>query len=116
MHRISISTAMMVIAAVAGNFAALRYLDPQPVIPGILTLLLAGLLPLVNAQFIGFQFFVLPLISASLLSAPALLLGLMIGWLTNRFEMALTRRRSSWLPPAETNADTAESASKQNIP
>src|SRR5207248_284734 len=30
-----------------------RYLDPRAVVPGILTLLLAGLLPLVNAQIIG---------------------------------------------------------------
>lgn len=158
MHRISISKAMLVIAVVAGNLAALRSLNPQPVIPGILTLLLAGLLPLVNAQIIGlylivrryrfalrrrarngygvgvfvfsifnafaltilvilcfaapdqlgvsldylfsplgtwlhstgyrpkdfeapyFQFFVFPLIAATLLSGPALLLGLMIGW------------------------------------
>jgi hypothetical protein len=170
MHRISISKAMLVIAVVAANFAALRALDPQPVIPGILTLLLAGLLPLVNAQIIGlylivrryrfrlnrrapngygvgvfvfsifnafaltflfilcllapdqlgvgldylfapvgalllsmgyqpkefnapyFQFFVIPLIAAALLSGPALLLGYMVGWLTNRFEMVITLR------------------------
>ena len=53
MHRISISKAMLVIALVAGNFAALRYLDPRAVVPGILTLLLAGLLPLVKMQIIA---------------------------------------------------------------
>jgi hypothetical protein len=168
MHRISISKAMLVIAFVAGNFAALRYLDPRAVVPGILTLLLAGLLPLVNAQIIAlyvivrryrfvlerragqgygvgafafsifnafvltvlfvlcfvapellgvgldylfapigawllsigyqpkdfdaphFQFFVIPLIAATLLSGPALFVGLMIGWLTNSFEMVIS--------------------------
>ena len=53
MHRISISKAMLVIALVAGNFAALRYLNPRAVVAGMLTLLLAGLLPLANDQIIA---------------------------------------------------------------
>jgi hypothetical protein len=178
MHRISISKAMLVIALVAGNLAALRILDPQPVIPGILTLLLAGLLPLVNAQIIGiyfivsryrfalkrrkgdgygagvfafsifnafaltvlfvlcfvapdllavgldyffapmgawllsigyqpkdfdaphFQFLVIPLLAAIVLSGPALLLGLVVGWLTNGFEMVITRRHRPACSPS----------------
>jgi hypothetical protein len=44
---------MLVIAFIAGNFAAVRALNPGPVATGILPLLLTGLLPLVDAQIIG---------------------------------------------------------------
>ena len=50
-----------------------------------------------------FQFFVIPLIAAILLSGPRLLLGLMIGWLTNSFEMVVTLRHGPGFPPAETS-------------
>ncbi len=170
MHRMSISKTMLLIAIVAGNFAALRFLNPRAVVPGILTLLLAGLLPLVNAQIIclylivrryrfalrrrarngygvgvlvfsifnafaltfllilcfaapehlavgldyffglgiwllsvdyqpkdfdapHFQFFVMPLIAATYLSGPSLLLGFVIGWLSNSFELVVTPRQ-----------------------
>jgi hypothetical protein len=53
MRSFSISRAMLVIALIAGNFAAVRALNPKPTVPGILPLLLAGLLPLADAQIIG---------------------------------------------------------------
>src|SRR5262249_54954942 len=53
MRSFSISRAMLAIALIAGNFAAVRALNPKPVVPGILPLMLAGLLPLVDAQIIG---------------------------------------------------------------
>jgi hypothetical protein len=170
MPRFSIFKAMLLVALVAGNFAAVRSLDPKAEVPGILTLLMTGLLPLVDAQIIGlyliarryrfvvkkrtpngnglgvvvfslfnafaliflfalcfaapdqlavgldyvfgpfgalfrsmgyegrdfeapyFQFFVIPLIAAMLLSGPALLLGLTIGRFTNGFELLVTLR------------------------
>jgi len=170
MPRFPISKAMLLIALVAGNFATIRFLDPKAEVPGIFTLLLTGLLPLVDAQIIGlyliarryrfvvkkrtsggnglgvfvfslfnafaliflfalcfvapdqvapgldyvfgpfgalfrsmgyqerdfeapyFQFFVIPLFAAMLLSGPSLLLSLMIGWFTNRFELLITPR------------------------
>jgi hypothetical protein len=53
MPRFSIFKAMLVIALIAGNFAAVRALNPMPISPGILPLLLTGLVPLVDAQIIG---------------------------------------------------------------
>ena len=57
-----------------------------------------------------FQFFVIPLIAATLLSGLALLLGFMIGWLTNRFEMVVTVRHGSGVSPRESIADSVETA------
>ena len=57
-----------------------------------------------------FQFFVIPLIAATLLSGPALLLGLMVGWLTNSFEMVVTVRHGPGFPAAENIADSVEIA------
>jgi hypothetical protein len=56
MHRLSLSKALLLIALIAANLAALKALNPKAEIPGTHPLLLAALLPLANAQIVSFYF------------------------------------------------------------
>jgi hypothetical protein len=67
MRRFSISKAMLVVALVAGDFAAIRALDPLAA-GGDLAIVLVGILPLANIQVVGFW------------------------WIARRYRMSLRRR------------------------
>jgi hypothetical protein len=179
MRGFSISKAMLVIALIAENFAAVRALNPEPIAPGVLPLLLTGLLPLVDAQIIGlylivrryrfalrrrtgtgfgagvlafsvfnatslilliaacvnaperfarnldffldpigqwfrsvgytqqdfeaprFRLLVGPLFIGAAMSGPPVILGLLLGWLANRYELVIDRRPETRRTPAD---------------